>query len=193
MKKRVEFIFDFASPNAYLAKKACDQLFDPAEVEILFKPVLLGGIFKATGNQAPMLAYGHVKPKLDYDMLEMQRFIAHYDLSKFKFNPHFPVNTLLMMRAAIVAQNEEKLERYIEAGLSMIWEQERNMQDPEVFIAALNEAGFDGAAWLEKTADPDVKQALIEETQKAVERGVFGVPTFLLAKKSILVKTGFIR
>ncbi|CAK9039399.1 DNA mismatch repair protein MutL [Durusdinium trenchii] len=140
----------------------------------------LRGIFKATGNQAPMIAFGGVPNKLAYEQLEMQRFIQKHALSKFQFNPNFPVNTLMMMRGAIATEADDRLADYIEAGLKAMWEDGLKMDDPEVFAATMTAAGFDGPGLLARTQDAAVKAALMENTNAAVERGAFGVPTFFV-------------
>ena len=127
-----------------------------------------------------MMAFGQVKGKLAYEGLETRRFVAKHGISRFKSNSHFPVNTLMLMRGAIAAEREGRLAEYIEAGLRAMWEEDRKMDDPEVFVATLTEAGFDGAKLLESTQDPDVKARLLANTTNAVERGVFGIPTFFV-------------
>jgi 2-hydroxychromene-2-carboxylate isomerase len=141
-------------------------------------PALLGGIFKATGNQAPMLAFAGIKGKLAYEMLEMQRFIARHQLTRFTMNPHFPVNSLLMMRGYLAAGDSQPA--YLDAIMAATWENGRNTADPAVLTAVLDEAGLDGAAILARTQDDAVKQALAATTQDAVARGVFGIPTFFV-------------
>lgn len=180
MNKTVDFIFDFASPNAYLAHRAIPQIFAGADVRFQYLPCLLGGIFKATGNQAPMIAFGGIKNKLAYEQLEMKRFIEKYALSKFRFNPNFPVNTLMLMRGAVAADQDGRLGDYIEAGLKAMWEDGLKMDDPDAFAEAMTAAGFDGSALLAQTQDPVVKAKLVENTSAAVERGAFGVPTFFI-------------
>jgi len=178
MTRTVDFIFDFASPNAYLARKALVGVVERTGAKINYIPCLLGGIFKSTGNQPPMLAFGGVKGKLDYEMLETKRFIEKHACDKFVMNSHFPVNTLLLMRGAIAAERDGYLEKYIEAGLCSMWEGSKKMDDPEVYVTEMNNAGLDGAALLASTQDPDIKQGLIANTSGAVEQGCFGVPTF---------------
>jgi 2-hydroxychromene-2-carboxylate isomerase len=95
MTNTVDFIFDFASPNAYFSYKAFPPILERTNASLNLIPCLLGGIFKATGNQAPMLAFAGVKGKLEYDRVEIERFISKHGLSGFVFNPNFPVNTLL--------------------------------------------------------------------------------------------------
>jgi 2-hydroxychromene-2-carboxylate isomerase len=183
--KEVDFYFDFASPNCYLAYLALPDFVDTKHVNII--PCLLGGIFKATGNQAPMIAFGGVKGKLAYEMLEMQRFIARHKLGKFKMNPNFPINTLVLMRG-LVAIGDEQRSDYIKTMLAAMWEEEKNMNDPGVVADALGGAGFGAAALLEKTQDPAVKQKLADLTAAAVERGVFGLPTFFVGDEMFFGK-----
>src|SRR3546814_1121028 len=124
--RTLEFIFDFGSPNAWLAMKALPDLLDRTEADLVITPCLLGGIFKATGNKAPMLQYAGVPAKLAYDHLEMRRFIDKHGLTKFRLNPHFPVNTLLVMRGAIVAEDEGVLDDYVDAVNRAMWEEGRS-------------------------------------------------------------------
>ena len=176
MTKKIEFYFDFASPNCYLAYKALPDFVDMASVEV--KPCLLGGVFKATGNQAPMVAFSGVKGKLAYEMLEFQRFIARHKLDRFKMNPNFPVNTLLVMRGLVALDDNQAA--YIEAVLTALWEEEKNLNDPDIVREVWAAAGFDADALLEKTQDPAVKAALAEKTGEAVARGIFGLPAFFV-------------
>lgn len=188
MTKTLEFIFDFGSPNAYYAYKALPPILERTGAELKLIPCLLGGIFKSTGNQAPMMAFGNIKGKLEYDRIEIQRFIAKHNLTDFRFNPNFPVNTLILMRAAIVAELDGRLTEYVEAGLKHMWEDGLKMDDPEVFVEAMTGSGFDGAALLERTQDPEVKAKLVENTAAAVERGSFGIPTFYVGDEMFFGK-----
>ena len=188
MSKTLEFIFDFASPNAYFSYKALPPILERTGARLEIIPCLLGGIFKATGNQAPMVTFGGVKGKLEYDQLEMERFIKKHKLTEFTFNPNFPVNTLVLMRGAIAAQDNGQFDQYVEAGLACMWEQGLKMDDPEVFVEAMNAAGLDGKALLESTADPAVKARLVENTAAAVERGAFGIPTFYVGEEMFFGK-----
>ncbi len=188
MSKTLDFIFDFASPNAYLVYRALPPILERTDARLNIIPCLLGGIFKATGNQAPMLAFGGVKGKLEYDQLEIQRFIEKHQLDRFTFNPHFPVNTLMLMRGAIAARETGQFDAYIEAGLACMWERGLKMDDPEVFVAAMTEAGLDGQSLLESTASPAVKSRLAENTAAAVERGCFGIPTFYVGDEMFFGK-----
>ncbi|MEN7343078.1 MAG: 2-hydroxychromene-2-carboxylate isomerase [Pseudomonadota bacterium] len=188
MTQSIDFIFDFASPNAYLVHRALPALLKRTGADINYVPCLLGGIFKATGNQAPMMAFGGVKGKLDYDRLEIVRFIQNHNISAFKMNPNFPVNTLLLMRGAIVAQTDDKLEDYIEAGFVAMWERGLKMDEPEVFASAMAEAGFDGEKMLARTQDTSVKDRLMQNTNDAVARGCFGIPTFYIGDEMFFGK-----
>ncbi len=188
MPVTVDFIFDFASPNAYLTHRVIPEIEERTGATFNYIPCLLGGIFKATGNQAPMLAFANIKGKLDYDRLETARFIAKHKLDKFVFNPHFPVNSLLLVRGAIVADLDGRLAEYIEAGTCAMWEQGLKMDDPDVYADTMTKAGFDGADLLARTKDDAVKATLIENTTKAVERGAFGIPTFYVGDEMFFGK-----
>ncbi|MBU4433989.1 MAG: 2-hydroxychromene-2-carboxylate isomerase [Alphaproteobacteria bacterium] len=188
MTRTVEFIFDFGSPNAYLAWTLLPAIAARTGAEIVLMPCLLGGIFKLTGNQSPMVAFGGIKGKLDYEMLETRRFIAAHGLTAFQFNPHFPVNTLLLMRGMVAAQRAGVGPAYLDAMLKGMWEQGLKLDDPGVFVGALDAAGLDGAALLAATADPEVKAALMANTEAAVARGVFGIPTVFVGDEMFFGK-----
>ena len=176
----IEFIFDFGSPNAYLTQKVLPGMAAEVGATVTHRLCLLGGIFKLTNNQAPMIAFGQIKNKLEYERLEFGRFLARHGLSDFTWNPHFPVTTVILMRGALAAQEEGALGPYIEAGLKAMWEDGQDMSDPEVYRAAMDAAGLDGAHYLARAQEPEIKQKLIDNTNDAVVRGVFGVPTFFV-------------
>ncbi len=177
MPREIAFYYDFGSPNAYLVHRAIDEA---SRADFRYVPVLLGGIFKATGNQSPMQAYGHIAAKRAYDLLEMRRFMARHDINGFTMNPHFPVNTLLLMRGAVAAETLGCAEPYIEAMMAGMWEQGLALGDPEVWAGALGDAGLPVAALGAGAADPANKAALVANTAAAVARGVFGVPSFFV-------------
>ena len=187
-EKTVDFIFDFGSPNAYLAWKLLPEIAARQGATVRVIPCLLGGIFKLTGNQAPMLAFGGIKGKMDYEMLETRRFIEAHSLTAFRFNPHFPVNTLILMRGMVAAERAGVGSAYLEAMLSGLWEQGLKLDDPEVFVATAKAAGLDGAALLAATGDPEVKAQLVANTDAAVARGVFGIPTFFVGDEMFFGK-----
>ena len=174
------FYFDFASPNAYFAHRILPGIEARTGVKFRYVPVLLGGIFKATGNQAPMIAFAGVPAKLAYEYKEIERFIARHDLKHFNFNPHFPVNTLSAMRGAVAAEQEGVLAPYIEAIFHFMWEKPRKLDDGDVFHATLTEAGLPAERLLELIQTADVKAQLMTNTQSAVDQGVFGIPSFIV-------------
>jgi len=188
MSKTLDFIFDFGSPNGYFAYKALSPILERTGASLNIIPCLLGGIFKETNNQPPMIAHGNVKGKLAYEQLEIQRFIKKHGLTNFKFNPHFPVNTIMLMRGALVAERDGYLESYIEAGLKAMWEDGLKMDDPQVFAEAMTAAGFDGPKMLEQMQDADIKAKLFANTSAAVERGTFGIPTFYVGDEMFFGK-----
>ncbi len=188
MAKTIDFYFDFASPNCYLAAQVLPGMANEIGAEIIIRPVLLGGVFKATNNQAPMQAFANVKGKLAYDMLEIRRFTERHGLSAFQMNPNFPINTLGLMRALIAAQETGEEKAYIDAGLKGMWEEGLAMGDPEVAKARLAKAGVDAEALFERSQTPEVKQKLIDDTAVAVDRGIFGLPTFFVGEEMFFGK-----
>ena len=188
MSKKVDFYFDFASPNAYLSHKVMQSIKERTGAEVNYIPVLLGGIFKATNNKPPMEQFFGVKNKNEYQNIEMQRFIERHDLHSFKMNPHFPVISLQIIRGAIAAENDGYLEDYIDKVLVHMWEEPKKMDDPEVIHSAFEESGFDANKLMEQMQDPDVKAKLIANTEAAVERGVFGIPTFFVGDEMFFGK-----
>lgn len=184
----IEFIFDFGSPNAYLTQKVLPAMAAEAGVAVTYTPCLLGGIFKLTNNQAPMMAYANITNKMNYERMEFARFIKRHGLTGFNWNPHFPVNTVTLMRGAIVAQEEGSLDAYIDAGLRAMWEEGENMAEAEVFATALDKQGLDGAHFLTRAGEPEIKQKLIDNTSDAVARGSFGVPTFFVGEEMFFGK-----
>jgi 2-hydroxychromene-2-carboxylate isomerase len=183
MPRTIEFLYDFGSPNAYFVHRALPAIQAQSKVAFRYTPVLLGGIFKATGNQSPMQAYGHIASKRAYDMLEMRRFMDRHGITAFTMNPHFPVNTLLAMRGAVAAEALGCAPAYVEAMFAGMWERGLKMDDPEVWQAALVEAGLPAAELTAAAADPEVKAKLVANTGAAVARGVFGIPSFLLGEE----------
>jgi len=180
MAKNVEFLFDFGSPNAYLSHRVIPAIEQRTGAKFKYTPVLLGGIFKATGNQSPVQAYAGIKNKLAYEGLETRRFVARHGLTQFTSNPFFPVNTLLMMRIAAACDLDGTLGPYVEAALHHMWEEPKKMDDPAIVRAALAESGLDADNLLARAQDQDAKDHLLGNTNAAVERGAFGIPTFFV-------------
>lgn len=178
--KTLDFYYDFGSPNAYFAWKALAGVTERTGLKINMLPVLIGGIFKSTNNQPPWMAYSNVPAKLDYERLEINRFIETHKLTDFKFNSAFPVNTLLSMRAAIAAQHADVHDAFYPAVFNAIWEDDKDISQPNVLAAVLTDAGLDGEALVAATQDPSIKQGLMDATAACVARGVFGLPSFFL-------------
>ena len=177
---KLEFIFDFASPNAYLSFKVLPEILNRTGASLKINPVLLGGLFKLTNNKPPMVAFDEVQGKLEYEMLETTRFISRHNLSNFRFNPHFPINSITLMRGLIAAQKLDLEHIYLNAVLSAMWEHELKMDDPEIAISIWNNADLDGEKIMNMTQKDEIKNILKENTDAAVNRGVFGVPTFFV-------------
>ena len=188
MTPQVDFLFDFGSPNAYYAHKVIPAIEKRTGMKFTYVPVLLGGIFKLTNNQPPAIAFGNVKNKMPYEMLESQRFVKKHNITAFKFNPNFPVNTLALMRMAVAAQQMGNLPRYVDAVFHHMWEEPKKMDDPAVIKAALTESELDADALIAAAQTPEVKQGLMNNTEEAVTRGAFGSPTFFAGKEMFFGK-----
>lgn len=179
MTKSFEFLFDFGGPNSYLAHKLLPDLCARTEAEAVYVPILLGGLFKLTNNQAPLIRYAETPAKRDYEMLEFERFVKRHDLP-FKMNPHFPINSMLLMRGAIAARRRGCFMPYVDAIMTAMWEAGENTGDPAVVHAVLARAGLNADALLAACDDPEVKAELATNTEQAAARGAFGVPTFFV-------------
>jgi 2-hydroxychromene-2-carboxylate isomerase len=175
---KLEFHFDFGSPNAYLAHLVLPEIERRTGAKFAYVPVLLGGVFKATGNRSPVEAFRDVRNKLEYQSLETRRFVARHGIERFRRNPHFPVNSLTIMRGAIAAQRLGVFERYVAEVFAAMWFDGLKLDDPDVIRAMLEKAGLDAARILELSQDPGVKDELYANTARSVERGSFGAPTF---------------
>jgi 2-hydroxychromene-2-carboxylate isomerase len=180
MQPNVEFHFDFGSPNAYLCHKVLPQLEARTGVQFRYVPVLLGGVFKLTNNKSPMVQFEGIKNKLAYQRLEMQRFVRKHGLGEFNMNPHFPVNTVQMMRGAVAADLDGLLKPYANAVFHHMWEEPKKMDDAEVIRTALSESGLNADRLMARAQDQDVKDALLKSTEASVARGNFGSPTFFV-------------
>jgi 2-hydroxychromene-2-carboxylate isomerase len=181
----VEFYFDFGSPNAYLSHKVIPRIEERTGETFEYVPVLLGGIFKATGNQSPATAFAGIKNKLEYEALETRRFVERHGVAQFRANPHFPVNTLQIMRGAVAAQVAGVFESYVDSVFADMWERGREMDDPEVIRAAWAEAGLPVDELFRLIQSPEVKARLIANTEAAVAQGAFGSPTFLVGGEAL--------
>ena len=179
-RKQLEFFFDFGSPTAYLAYTQLPQIASEYQAQIYWRPMLLGGVFKATGNQSPVT----VPAKGRWMGHDLQRFARRYGVP-FNFNPHFPINTLTLMRGAVGLQmrQPERFAPYVDAVFRAMWVEPANLGDPAVLAATLRAAGFEPDALLALVNDPEVKAKLIANTEAAVARGVFGAPTCFVGEQ----------
>lgn len=177
---KVDFLFDFGSPNAYLAHRVIPGIIERTGAVFDYQPVLLGGLFKLANNRAPMVAFGDIPKKMAYQRIEMDRFVRVNGLTKYRFNPHFPINTLNLMRGAVAAQALGVFETYVEAVFCAMWEDQLQVGDPEMLAEVLTKAGLDAKALLELSQSPEIKAKLGENTQAAYDRGAFGIPTFFV-------------
>lgn len=184
----VQFLFDFGSPNAYLSHKIIPAIEARHGVRFEYVPILLGGLFKMTGNRSPAESTAQIENKRKYLFVEMKRFIAKHGLSAYRMNPHFPVNTLQIMRGAVAAQREGMFERYVDRMFAHMWEDGLKLDDPDVLRATLQADGFDVARFETLLADADVKAGLLANTQQAFERGAFGAPTFFVGDEMFFGK-----
>ena len=183
-----QFLFDFGSPNAFLSHEAIPAIEKRTGVKFEYVPILLGGIFKATGNKSPAESLAGIKNKPEFQLLETERFVRRFAVKPYAPNPFFPVNTLNLMRAAVAAQFEGVFEKYVDAAFHHMWVEPKKMDDPEVALKALAGSGLDAAKLFARAQEGDVKAKLIENTQAAVERGAFGSPTFFVGKEMFFGK-----
>ncbi|MEL6878405.1 MAG: 2-hydroxychromene-2-carboxylate isomerase [Pseudomonadota bacterium] len=183
MANRVELIFDFVSPNAYLVWWPLRDLIKRTGAEIDVIPVFLGGMHKLTGNAPPMIRDADVKGKVEYSMLEMRRFIEKHQLSKYKLHPQFPFNSITLQRMLFAADQDGRGVQFAEGLLPAIWEQGVDINDPAALGEAITKAGFDAQDLFARSQSDEVKQGLVENTSAAVERGAFGIPTMFVGSR----------
>ncbi len=179
----VEFHFDFGSPNAYLAELVLPQIEQRTGVKFAYVPVLLGGVFKATGNASPADSLRGIKNKPEYGALETERFLRRYNITTLRSNPFFPVNTLMLMRGVVAAEFEGLFEPYFRTAYHHMWVEPKKMDDPQVFREAFLSSGLDIDRILARAQQDDVKKKLIENTTGSVARGTFGSPTFFVGNE----------
>jgi 2-hydroxychromene-2-carboxylate isomerase len=177
---KVEFHFDFGSPNAYLAHLVIPKIEQRTGAKFEYVPVLLGGVYKLTGNRSPGESLAGIKNKPDYERLETARFVKCHGITRFQHNPFFPVNTLTIMRGAIAAQRLGVFERYVGEIYRHMWSEPKKLDDPAVLREALLESGFDDERFGALIQDAEVKARLIDNTERSVARGTFGSPTFFV-------------
>jgi 2-hydroxychromene-2-carboxylate isomerase len=178
MTARLEFFFDYGSPWSYIANARVPAVAERAQAELVYRPMLLGGVFKATGNVSPAVSLAGIKNKGEYAELEIRRFLVRHGIRSYVPNPFFPVNTLQIMRGAVAAQRLGCYARYVDEVYRHMWSDPKKMDDPRVIQAALEESGLPAAELLALAVDPSVKQQLIDNTERSVARGTFGSPSF---------------
>ena len=178
MSKTVEFWYDFLSPTAYLGYWRLKDIAARTGATIDYHPMLLGGVFKATGNQTPV----NVKPKGKWMFFDMSNYARKYGVP-LKSNPYFVFSSLPLMRGAILAQERGELEPYNDTIFYGVWRDARNLADPGIIVETLKEAGLDAGAYVDGIQQQDVKDKLIANTNEAVEKGAFGAPTFFVGDK----------
>ena len=176
----VEFHFDFGSPNAYLSHRVIPAIEQRTGRKFEYVPVLLGGVFKLTNNKSPRESFAGIKNKLEYQQLEMKRFIELHGIDDFRMNPHFPVNTLMIMRGAIAAQILGVFARYVDEMFRCMWSEPKKMDELEVWRSVLDQTRLGAGKFVELTQSPAVKEKLMANTTASVERGTFGSPTFYI-------------
>jgi 2-hydroxychromene-2-carboxylate isomerase len=177
---KVEFHFDFGSPNAYLAHLVIPAIERRTGVKFEYVPVLLGGVFKLTNNRSPAESLAGIKNKPDYERLETERFIKRYGITYYRRNPFFPVNTLTIMRGAVAAQKLGGFAQYVGGVYHHMWAEPKKMDDPDVLRAALDESKLDSERILALAQTAEVKEELRANTERSVARGTFGSPTFFV-------------
>ena len=183
MTEPVQFLFDFGSPNAYFCHKVIPAIEARTGARFEYLPVLLGGLFKLANNRSPAEAFAGIPNKRAYDQLEVDRFVQRHGLTAYRFNPHFPVNTLKIMRGAVAAQALGCFAPYVEAVYAAMWEQGRNLADEAQIAAVLAAVGLDGPALLARSQAPEIKAQLMADTEQAHARGAFGSPTFFVGEQ----------
>lgn len=183
----IEFLYDFGSPNAYLAHKALPALAERTGATVRYLPILLGGVFKATNNASPIQTFAGVAGKLAHQTRVIERFAERHGIP-FAWNPAFPVNTLGLMRGAVYAQGKPWEAAYTDAMFDALWVTGQKMDDPQVIARVLSEAGLPAEEILAGTQDPEVKSGLIAATEAAVARGVYGAPTLFVGDEMFFGK-----
>jgi len=185
--RQIEFMYDFGSPNAYLVHKCLPDIARRCDAEVVYRPILIGGVFKATNNQPPLMAFANIPGKVDYIRVEMARFLERHKVA-FKFNPHFPVNTLNVMRAAMFSTGKNWENKYIDAVFEAMWVDGKDMSNLEIIAEVLLGAGLPKDDIMNAMQDVDVKTSLADVTAAAVARKIYGSPTMFVGKEMFFGK-----
>lgn len=188
VSRSFQLLFDVGGPNGYLVHRVLPAFCAEHGATVDYVPVLLGGLFKATGNRPPLMRYADAPAKWAYEQLEFERFVKAHGLTQFRMNPHFPPNSLTAMRTIVGAKALGCQPKTIDAFMVAVWEDGLNLGDRDAVAAMLDAAGLDSAALLARADDPEVKAELIANTEAAVARGAFGIPTFFVGDEMFFGK-----
>ena len=180
---KIEFHFDFGSPNAYLSHLAIPEIEKRLGIEFEYFPILLGGVFKLTNNASPAETLSGIRNKVEYQEIETRRFIKKHKITKFKKNPFFPVTTLKLMRGAVSLMGKDDYSHYVDQIFAHMWAEPKKMDDEAVFRTALISSGIPADKILEDISRPEIKNRLLQLTSQSVEKGTFGSPTFFLGEE----------
>ncbi len=180
---RIEFHFDFGSPNAYLSHLVIPGIEARTGATFEYVPILLGGVFKLTNNRSPAESLAGIRNKPEYQRLETEKFIRRHAITRFRPNPFFPVNTLMLMRGAVAAQRIGAFDAYVDAMFHHMWGEPKKLDDPQILRAAMEEAGLDAEHIFQLMQTQPVKDELLANTQRSVDRGCFGSPTFFVGEE----------
>lgn len=180
---KIEFHYDFGSPNSYLVHKVIPKISKDQGIEFTYVPILLGGVFKATNNVSPAVSLQGIRNKPEYQSIETRRFCDQYEIQPQVSNPNFPVNTLKMMRGAVFAQQKDYSAEYINAMYKAMWEQAQKMDEEDIIEKALADADLPVSEIMDGMTKSEVKQQLISNTKASVDRGTFGSPTFFVGEE----------
>jgi 2-hydroxychromene-2-carboxylate isomerase len=183
MANRVELVFDFVSPNAYMVWWPLRDLMREHGAELDVVPVFLGGMHRITGNAPPMIRDADVRGKVEYAAVEMRRFIERHQLTKYRLHPKFPFNSITLQRMLYAADQDGRGVQFVEAMLPAVWERSVDITDSETLLCAVRDAGFDAADLAARAQTDEVKEGLVANTTRAVERGAFGIPTMFVGSK----------
>lgn len=180
MSQTLEFILDLAAPNGYLAWYPLKDIAGRTGAQLVVTPVFLGGMHKMTGNSPPMMRDADVKGKVPYAALEFRRFLDRHAMDRFSMHPDLPFNSILLQRILVAAKDQDEMQGLVDLFQPAVWERNIDCGDVDAVREVLESGGFDADRLLSATQDAAVKQKLADNTEKAVERGAFGIPTFFV-------------
>lgn len=178
---KAEFHYDFGSPNAWLSHRIIPGIEERTGATFEYVPVLLGGIFKETGNVSPMVSLQGIRNKAEYQQIETDRFLKRHGITDFQWNPFFPLNSLAIMRGAVYASGQSYYKKYIEVVFRHMWSTPKKLDDREILAGVLADEGLPASEIMTAIEDPQVKQKLISNTSRSVQMGSFGCPTFYIS------------